>query len=299
MAIFAWLNWTKINNFIHKTKQIISNNMRILIAAIILLIALPSIASSQTILNQNSTSFTVNSTLFQFLPFIGNTSYLNVLWIAQQTGPSLPTIGINCTFTGLSDADCVPKPFVQSSGYGNCVVFNPPYDYYNLNKVSCLVYSVQNPAVRAIFNTSFYPIAFIANTSLSSSSITVGDQIQLLIYVQNIGLFLDNYTVNITSPASYVYISNPLTSTGLVTGNPFNQSAYTSTSIAALAALNPNQQITLFAIINSTVKPVIGQVIPIVFSTGLASLPDFTILGIIQIIILAVLILALTKVRKA
>jgi hypothetical protein len=269
--------------------------MKILIAIIILLLAIPSLASAQTILNQNSTIFNVNSTFFKYLPFMGNTSYLNILWSVQQAGPSQPTIGINCTYTGLSDADCIPKPFVQTSGYGICVVLNPPYDYGNLNKVSCFVYSLQDPAFNTTFNTSFNPINFTANTSLSSFSITVGSQIQLRINVQNIGLFSDNYTVEITSPASYVYISNPMISTGLVSGNPFNHSAYTSTSIAALAAMNPKEQITLWAYINSTVKPLIYQKIPIVFSTGFASLADFTILGIIQIIILAALILLLRK----
>ncbi len=265
--------------------------MKILIAVIILLFAIPSLASAQTILNQNSTIFNVNSTLFQYLPLIGNTSYLNVLWSVQQLGPSQPTIGVNCTYTGTTVVDCIPKPFIQGSGYGSCVVLDPPYDYYHLNKVSCFVYAVQNPVFNGTFNTLFYPVAFTANTSLSSSLITVGSQIQLRISVRNIGLFLDNYTVNISSPASYVYVSNPLASTGLVSGNPFNQSAFTSTSVAALAALDPNQQITMFAFVNSTAKPPLGMVIPIVFKTGFASLPDFTILGIIQIIVLAALIL--------
>lgn len=232
---------------------------------------------------------------FHFLPFIANTTYLNVIWLVPQAAPSQPNLGINCTYTGIAAADCVPKPFIQGPGYGGCVVINPQYDFYNLNNVSCLVYLVSDMKTNTTFNTSFYPVAFIANTSLSSLSMTVGSQIQLRINVQNIGLFTDNYTVNITSPASYVYVSNPLSATGVVIGDPFDQSAFTSTSIAALAAPNQNQQITLFALINSTTYPKIGQVIPIVLKTGFASLADFTILGIIQIIILAALILLLKK----
>lgn len=268
--------------------------MKILIAIMILLFAIPSLASAQTILNQNSTLFNVNSTLFQYLPFIGNASYLNVLWSVKQMGPSQPNVGINCTYTtGTAAADCVPKPFIQGPGYGGCVVVNPQYDYYHSNNVSCFVYLVPDMRFNATFNTSFYPVAFTANTSLSSLSITVGNQIQLRINVQNIGLFTDNYTVNISSPASYVYVSNPIASTGLVSGNPFNQSAFTSTSITALAATTDT--IRLNAYINSTAYSPIGQLIPIVLKTGFASLADFTTLGIIQIIILAALILFLKK----
>jgi hypothetical protein len=267
--------------------------MKILIAIMILLFAIPSLASARTVLQQNSTIFNVNSTLFQYLPFIGNTSYLNVLWSVQQVGPSQPNVGINCTYIGTTAADCVPKPFIQGPGYGSCVVVNPSYDYYHANNVSCFVYAVPDPRFNATFTSLFYPVVFIANTSLSSLSITVGNQIQLRVNVQNIGLFTDNYTVNITSPVSYIYISNPLTSTGLVQGNPFNQSAFTQTSLTALAAISTEK--TLWAYINSTAYAKIGQVIPIVFKTGFASLADFTILGIIQIIILAALVLLLRK----
>jgi hypothetical protein len=269
--------------------------MKILITLMILLFAIPSLASAKIILNQNSTTFNVNSMLFQYLPLIGNASYLNVLWSVKQLEPSQPNVGINCTYTGTATGDCVPKPFIQGPGYGGCVVFNPPYDYSlnKLNKVSCFVYLVPDLRFNATFNASFHPVAFIASTSLSSLSITVGDQVQLRINVQNIGLFTDNYTVNISSPASYVYVSNPIASTGLVPGNPFNQSAFTSTSITALAATTDTIRLTAY--VNSAYPQIEPFPIPIVLKTGFASLPDFTILGIMQIIILAALILFLKK----
>lgn len=267
---------------------------KILLAAALILF-LPSLASAQTTLNQNSTIFNVNSTTFQYLPFVGNITYLNVLWITTQTGPFQPNIAINCTFTGISAKDCVPKPFVQGPGYGSCVVQNPPYDYYhtNANNVSCFVYLVSNPIFNETFITTFQPIALIANTSLSSLAITVGDQIQLRINVQNVGLFTDNYTVNVTTPASYIYFSNPISATGPIQGDPFDQSAFTQTSITALAAIN--QQTAIKISVNSTLNSKIGQIIPIVFQTGFASLPDFTIFGIIQIIIFAALVLFLSR----
>jgi hypothetical protein len=127
------------------------------------------------------------------------------------------------------------------------------------------------------------------NVSAALGSLTVGREVSLRVNVQNNGLLTDNYTVNVTSPSSYLSFSAPLTSTGFLQGSPTNEYGYSLTGVTALASLGTQTRIDIQ--VNSTVNQSIGQTITIQLTAGLASLPDFTILGIIQIIILAALIL--------
>lgn len=257
---------------------------------------IPQLAYAQTVLNPGSTSFNTNALIFQYIKLVagsilGVPNYLDVFWNVYQPGVPVQNIAANCTFTGASVQSCNPQPFIQAPGPGSCTVSNPNYDYADLNNISCFVYTVGNTVINGTYNTSFYPLALTANASLGS--LTVGQQATLTIGIQNIGLMTDNYTVNITSPFSYISISNPLSSTGILNGNPVNETARITSAITALASFGSPSRIDIY--INSTVNPAIGQEISIQLQAGLASLPDFTIFGIIQIFILAALILLAKK----
>lgn len=247
-------------------------------------------ANAQIQLNQGNTSFIVSPFNFAFTSLSGTLNYLNVFWNIQEPGAAQVNISVSCTLTGLSIVDCLPKPFIQGPGQGSCSVNNPPYNFFALNNISCFSFYIPNSTLNSTNTISFYPLAVNANASLGS--LTVGQQVQLRVNIQNIGLIKDNYTVNITSPASYIFISNPIASTGFLNGNPTNESSYTQTGVIAGASLG---QTRIDIAVNSTVNPAIGQIIHIQLTAGLASLPDFTIFGIIQIIILAALILLLKK----
>lgn len=250
-----------------------------------------------TALNPAETVFNTFPFSFDFLNLSTNRNaanakdYLTIFWNVNQPGAPNPVIGMNCTFAGTATVDCNPKPFVQAPGIGSCTVVSPPYNYAGLNNVSCFVFDTRYTASNATFNTSFYPVKFIANASLGG--LTVGTQTTLRVKVQNIGLLADNYTVNVTVPsAPYIYIRVPFSSTGYLQGDPYDEIGFTSTSVVAQAAIgNP----TMVILVNSTTFPQVGQRIEIKLTTGLASLADFTIFGIIQIIIFAALILLLVK----
>lgn len=165
------------------------------------------------------------------------------------------------------------------------------YNYTGLNTISCFVYDTNNTASNATFNISFYPIAFVANASLGS--LTVGTSAPLRVNVMNTGLRADNYTINISANVPYVSIDRNSSVLGPLNGLPVNQSSYVSTDLTANAYFN--QPIIVKIYVNSTTVPSIGQYIQIQINAGLASLPDFTMFGIIQIIILATLVLLWRK----
>jgi hypothetical protein len=204
---------------------------------------------------------------------------------------------VNCTYFGSSAQSCTPHPFVQAPGPGGCAVQSPSYDYSDLNNISCLVYDTADSTINATFNTSFYPISF--NASASLSSLTVGQQVPLKVTVQNNGLFVDNYTVNATSLQPYIFISgqkSSVQSTGTLKGNSTNEIGSVIFQVQPQATFGQGSAIDIW--VNSTDNSTICSYpcpIRIQFSAGLASLPDFTIFGIIQIFILAALVLLAKK----
>jgi hypothetical protein len=252
-------------------------------------ILIPKPALAQTTLNQGFFRFDVIPFSFVFTGLAGKgTNYdFVVSWTVRQNDPSQPLTGIKCIFIGSSTVDCGAQPIIQGPGPGSCTVHIPPYDFTKLNNVSCFVYYTPSIFYNATYNISFNPVAFNAVAALGS--LTVGTAIPLRVHVQNTGLLTDLYTVNFTSASSYILFSDPNTNTGSLDGIPTNESGYAQSDVTAQAAFG--SQSVIIIQVNSTVSPSIGQTIPIYLSAGLASLPDFTIFGIIQIIILAALVL--------
>jgi hypothetical protein len=247
-------------------------------------------AFAQTTLTPATVGFNIFPFSFAFTKLAGTQTSFSAFWSVQQTGSQEPLTGVSCTFYNgtLTPTDCLPKPFIQGSGSGSCSVQNPNYDYTKLNSVSCFVYYTTDPSTNATYNISFYPLAF--NISAGLGSLTVGRPIPLRVNVQNTGLLTDNYTVNMTSSSSYIFISHQLTSTGFLQGSPTYEYGYSVSDVTALASIET--QTKIYISVCSTIKPSICQTLPpITLTAGLASLPDFTILGIVQIVILAALIL--------
>jgi len=245
--------------------------------------------ASGIVLNPATIGFNIFPFSFTFTKLTGTQTSFSAFWDVQQPGGVSPTVGVSCTYYNgtLTPTDCLPKPFIQGPGAGSCTVQNPLYAYTKLNNVSCFVYYTPDPSMNATYNISFYPLAF--NVSAGLGSLTVGRPIPLRVNVQNTGLITDNYTVNMTSPSSYISISHQLTSTGFLQGSPTYEYGYSVSDVTALASIGAQTRIDVN--VCSTIKPSICQTITIKLSAGLASLPDFTIFGIIQIIVLAALIL--------
>jgi hypothetical protein len=251
-------------------------------------ISISELVLAQTTLSQATTGFGILPFSFAFTSLIGKgvKDSFTASWIVQQSEPGLNT-GVSCIFIGTSTVDCLLKPVIQGSGPGSCIVQTPPYDFTKLNNISCFVYYVPNSLFNATYNASFNPVSFNAIAGLGS--LTVGNTVPLRVNIQNTGLLPDLYTVNFTSSSSYIQFSKPNTQTENLNGLPTNESGYAQSDVTAQAAFGTQTKITIQ--INSTAYPLIGQTITFGLTAGLASLPDFTIFGIIQIIILAALIL--------
>lgn len=274
---------------------------KIAIFSLIAVILCSKTVFAQTTLSQATLGFNVFPFIFTFTNLVGRgtTSAFAASWLVQQSEAGQNT-GVNCTFIGSSNADCLLKPTIQGAGAGGCSVQYPPYNlapiptspnFAALNNVSCLVYYVPNMLVNSTYSISFSPLAFNATAALGS--LTVGRSVPLRVNIQNNGLMTDQYTVNFTSTSLYIQFSNPNTQTDNLQGNPTNESGYVQTDVTALASMGTGTQINIQ--VNSTVNPAIGQQISIQLTAGLASLPDFTFLGIMQILILAALILLAKK----
>jgi hypothetical protein len=268
-------------------------------------------ANAQTILKPGFTAFSIDSIALTgagielqsiFNPI--GTSYLNVYWNAYYIGGSNESIGATCYLNCISESqDCSSAKqcnYTGSQGPAVCAILDPNYDFIKPNNVTCKFFNPKYPTIeyKPYPNRTFYPIKF--EVSYPSITTTVGQEAKLQINVRNIGLFTDNYTVNVTNyPSNLVAIdSKTLDSTvGPLTGysygsNPQTDSTYIN--LVVLASIEAEENICI--IVNSTSKPSVNSFsgcIPV--RSSYASLSDFSFLGIIWIIILSSVLILFNK----
>lgn len=231
--------------------------------------------------------------------FSGDKDVLNVKWEAFYTDEPFRTMEVKCGLNcdpRVSNCDkaaevgagkgCLPYPVKHDASEaikkGSCSVSSPAYDYTMTNKVECLFYDPSNSSLNTFVNHDFAPIDFdVKPENGYKITTTVGHKFDLKIDVTNKGLLSDSYVMALSGPAT-VEISPATITTPTITSG---QLVSTFSSITPL--IDKTETITL-TVTSSTSGKVITRTIEI--SPGLFALPEFGLLGLLQIIIIAAVV---------
>jgi hypothetical protein len=267
---------------------------------------------AQTPLQPGQTHFSTVSIVFQDFQLSGNLDFLRIYWNTSYIGEELYQIGVKCYLNCQPvDEKCVEEhweyncTYLGPPGPGVCSIQPVEFGYlYPLdadNFVVCIFYNPIQPSVEYKLQDGTYPekvfkpIDFILFLS-QNFTVTVGQQFSMPINVKNVGIFTDSYNINVTGiPENLVDIANETANVtiGPLTGKSFGNFPETFSSIAKIFVKSTESSINIIVTANSTTDNAIYRRQFLQIRAGVSSLPDFGLLGIIQIILLAAAILFL------
>jgi hypothetical protein len=217
-------------------------------------------------------------------------NYFNIFWDAAYQNSCSPNrdLSVMCYLNDKYNNPSKPYPYTRMPGEGMSTIEDPQYYFGKLatgnpNNISCKIYDTSRDRIYSWSNESFYPIAF--STAVTPLTVTLGKSFNLPIYVQNLGLLSDNYTVQIKSYQSgAVSIEFAGGTLGPLKTNE------TSKTTARLKVLSTSATTLNITVISSTSGISVSRDIPI--RSGMASLSEFDWIGIIQILFLVLIVLA-------
>ena len=232
----------------------------------------------------------------------GNKDYLYIYWNASAMSQPPSTIGLDCFLNcdptksscGLPSCSQVVSP---SSGL--CQINKPNYLYDSTNQVACRMYNQTSNYTFGYARSSFKP--YDSSLGVSSFAVTVGQDFFLPVTIRNTGLFSDSFTVNI-SQNNLLYNPNPVQTTNsspagpILLGMPENENTQLLFNMKVLALTG--SPIGLLVIANSTTNTTHGNALFVQLQSGSASLPDFDIFGVFQLILISTLIFSYVILRK-
>jgi hypothetical protein len=226
--------------------------------------------------------------------------YLNIRWNASYSDWSTGYIRVECR---LNTGQTCAKTSVSGEEDG-CTIMFPSYNYDSLNTVVCNFTDPLHPNLfNDTVNRSIQPIAFSVGASLGS--VTVGQELAWEIDVLNKGALATNFSVNISSSSPTAIWINP--SVANTSSVYWGEVAKFHPQLSFLLATD----LTLKVLVRPTVDDRISCPCPqipytansecidnkcwykleIPIKVKIASLPEFDVFGILQIILLAMFLL--------
>ncbi|MEM7825082.1 MAG: hypothetical protein QXO27_03875, partial [Candidatus Aenigmatarchaeota archaeon] len=156
--------------------------------------------------------------------------------------------------------------------------------------VTCIVSYVSDPSVRTKRTESFKPIDFTFSIPTLIMA-TIGTPTEIKVNIKNSGLLQDSYNVSfdLSIPGS-AYVNPNKVTTGSITKDNF-EDAYTTLTILF------DQQNVLIINVSSNTNSSIFKSTSISIKTGSFALPDFHLIGFVQIMLLAVVIFLIKNPR--
>jgi len=278
----------------------------------------PSISSAQVVINPGSTTFSTAIIIYQAPQVSGDLNSLIVYWSSyfiSEEGYLLPSsIGVKCYLNcnPITDSQqCNGQQnctYLGPEGYGACRI-SPVQYVYPLSlpeNMTCLFYNPSYPSVQykntdgTYPNTTFYPVNF--NLFVSPNiTVDVGDQLEMQIVLQNIGMIQDRYVYNITAYPSNLVAWDQRTrnaTVGPLVGNSYGNVPQSETSVAKMRILSTISPITLLVNASSLTNNTIFYTRTVQVRAGVSSLPDFDWTGILQIVVVATAAFFLMSRRK-
>lgn len=143
------------------------------------------------------------------LALVGDPGFLNVRWDAKDPGGIERQIGVNCWLNCVADPDQLLSNVNLCAGYQNCSyvgptgdhscsIQTPSYNFNSGNNVTCRFYDTLLPSQGLVVeNRSFYTVDYEVFTP--SVSLTVGTDAILPIDVKSFGILPNYYTNNLTA----------------------------------------------------------------------------------------------------
>lgn len=153
----------------------------------------------------------------------------------------------------------------------------------NMKKWILLALLLILPSVQA---AEFYSLKFDFWVGEISTA-TVGETIRLPIYVKNLGALEDNYTISVTSTSPSIYIQDQ----SLLISSLKNNEIRSTFSRMTLTVGGSDANVVVT--VSSATRPTYSQTKTLTIKGGLANLPDFDYLGIVQIMIISTAVFAL------
>jgi len=290
----------------------------ILLIVISAFLLFPSTAHAP-VLVPGETGFRTETILIQpiggnFLSLQGDSSYLNIYWNATFLGVTKPAINAKCYFNcNISTSPCSGSQTCSYSGptgIGVCTITNPNYNQPLSipDLVSCNFTDPQNPSVEYKLpdgnypSRSFVPIDFQVITSPSAT--TVGIPVSVPVTLKNTGLFTGSFDLTLYSISTPVVINpHSVSNPNYIVVGPLSGDSYLATSEAVsfpvdITVLSALTRVRVGVLANSTLQPQIYKESIIDINTGFASLSEFHLEGVVQIILFSTILLFIAFSRK-
>ncbi len=246
----------------------------------------------------NSSSFTVRSGAssqspqISFFDFSGDLTKFDTEWEAFYPDDPFRTMEVKCGLNcdpqtadcgSIIGQGCLPYPVqhgAESVKKGSCAVSSPTYNFAATNKIMCLFYDPINPSLKTFVDHDFTPVDFELNYPPKIVA-DVGSSFDLKIDISNKGLLRDTYRVDLTGTET-VSISPESVTTEVVDR---------SKSVSVFSSITPlvdqSGQLTL-KVTSLTSGKVVTKTIEL--NPKLFILPEFGLLGLIQIIAIATIV---------
>jgi hypothetical protein len=260
----------------------------------------------------------------QNLALYGDISYLNIKWIAHYADYIDRKIAIDCYLNCPNPGtdivtNCAAYKnstnycnYTALTGYGFCTIVNPNYIFNKtLNNVTCRFYDPGRTDIKYLPypNRTFYSTTFDI-FEVSGESVTVGQPIDLGLSIRNRGLLVTTFTSRISpmNKPDLVIIENPVGQTGQL---KYNQVGKLNPAITLLSA----EEINFKVLTRSDIDPFTciynescasGELCidnkcwtenVITINANKSSLPDFGLVGILQIMALSAAVILLINSR--
>jgi len=224
---------------------------------------------------------------FTSFSFEGTTSLMNVNWNTEYGGTS---VKVECTLNGAQQ--CLPYPYAGQPGGGSCSIASPAYvmtpdgslPHTVANTLFCAAYDASSPTQRTEKTVQFYPVSIEVAVPTSMNAV-VGESQNLQISVKNNGTLSDTYDISVVSTnPTLLDVSNGEQTSQLLGTNDVQQ------LYSGLTLLATGQTATANVVVSSSAQPSIQFSTPVSVKGTEKSLPEFGVLGLLQIIAAAALL---------
>jgi len=284
----------------------------------------------------NTTFFVVTIELYpvddytgsnQYIGLFGNKDRIDILWNVKYNPETLEPINVTCWLNCKNKTDITECyglqncSFQGSAGPASCTIFNPSYDYFSINNITCRFFNPNNPGVEYKLSDGtypqrvFYPIRY--SVSVSGGIYQVGRTIDLpitfisysflngnytgLAYAQQQSFIIIDNTYNTTKVLRYsqVYTVSPKITVIYASGKSI---LYINTTANELPSCNSMNDCPDIATQDYQIKSCTDRKCWYIFTTEIGSaylsLPEYDIKDLILILILSIAIFVLILGRK-
>jgi len=163
----------------------------------------------------------------QYIGLFGNKERIDILWNAKYNPETLEPINVTCWLNCRNKTDITECYGLQncshqgSTGPASCTIFNPKYDYFSINNITCKFFNPNRPEIEYKLSDGtypqrvFYPIRY--SVSVSGGIYQVGRTIDLPITFVSYSFLNSNYTgLAYVQQPSFIAIDNTYNTTRIL-----------------------------------------------------------------------------------